>query len=219
MNPIALSVAFAAAGGMALAQGTANPAPDPMTHLRACAQMAPAERLKCLDTLSRRLEPAAPQAPAEQPAQAGENWIISETTSPVNYSPIVTATAPARPGAEGALTQLAIHCRGGRTELVVSGPALARGGGDYTISYRVNDGQPVQLSAAPPSFGAGVAFRADIAQLLLALPEEGDLTIRLSPRIGPAHDGSFALGGLKRVREKVAAACNWPGATARPRNP
>ncbi|MGO4741323.1 hypothetical protein AB4099_32710 [Bosea sp. 2KB_26] len=213
MNPIPLSIAFAAASGIALAQGAPDAAPDPMAHLRACSQMAQAERLKCLDTLSRRLEPAAPQA------RGGENWIISETTSPVNYSPIVTATASARAGADGALTQLAIHCRGGRTELVVSGPALARGGSDYTISYRVNDGQPVQLSAAPPSFGAGVAFRADIAQLLLALPEEGDLTIRLSPRIGPAHDGSFALGGLKRVREKVAAACNWPGAIARPRNP
>lgn len=213
MNAIALSVAFTAASGIALAQGTANPAPDPMTHLRACAQMAPAERLECLDKLSRRLEPA------ERQAAGGDNWIVSETTSPVNYSPIVTATASARAGSDGALTQLAIHCRGGRTELVVSGPALARGGSDYTIAYRVNDGQPVQLSAAPPSFGAGVAFRADIAQLLLALPEEGDLTIRLSPRIGPAHDGSFALGGLKRVREKVAAACNWPGAIARPRNP
>lgn len=214
MKAFALSVAFAAASGIALAQGAPNAAPDPMAHLRACSQMAQAERLKCLDTLSQRLEPAA-----ERPAQGGDNWILSETTSPVNYSPIVTATAAARAGSDGALSQLAIHCRGGRTELVVTGPALAKGGTDYTISYRVNDSPPVQLATGPPSFGAGVAFKGDIAQLLLALPEEGDLAIRLSPRSGPAHDGAFALGGLKRVREKVAAACNWPGAIARPRNP
>ncbi|MGO4676069.1 hypothetical protein AB4Z40_24495 [Bosea sp. 2YAB26] len=213
MKAFALSVAFAAASGIALAQGAPNAAPDPMAHLRACSQMAQAERLKCLDTLSQRLEPAAPQA------RGGENWIISETTSPVNYSPIVTATAAARTGSDGALSQLAIHCRGGRTELVVTGPALAKGGTDYTISYRVNDGQSVQAAAAQPSFGAGVAFKGDVAQLLLALPDEGDLAIRLAPRVGAAHDGTFALGGLKRVREKVAAACNWPGAIARPRNP
>ncbi|KFC74447.1 hypothetical protein FG93_01182 [Bosea sp. LC85] len=210
---VAFAVAFALPSGAALAQGPPDPAPDPMTHLRACSLLGPAERLECLDKLSRRLEPA------KRPAPGGDNWIVSETTSPVNYTPIVTATASARAGSDGALSQLAIHCRGGRTELVVSGPALARGGTDYTISYRVNDGQPVQVAAAQPSFGSGVAFRGDIAQLLLALPEEGDLAIRLSPRSGPAHDGAFALGGLKRVREKVAAACNWPGAIARPRNP
>ncbi|GAU85960.1 hypothetical protein [Bosea sp. BIWAKO-01] len=218
MKAFALSVALAVASGAALAQTTPGPtpapAPDPMTHLRSCSLMGPAERLECLDKLSRRLEPAA-----ERPAPGGDNWILSETTSPVNYSPIVTATASARGGSDGALSQLAIHCRGGRTELVVTGPALAKGGTDYTISYRVNDGQSVQVAAAQPSFGSGVSFRGDVAQLLLALPDEGDLAIRLSARVGPALDGSFALGGLKRVREKVASACNWPGAIARPRSP
>ena len=213
MTALALSAVFALASGAALAQGPPEPAPDPMTHLRACSLLGPAERLECLDKLSRRLEPA------KRPAPGGDNWIVSETTSPVNYTPIVTATASARAGSDGGLTQLAIHCRGGRTELVVLGPALAKGGTDYTISYRVNDSPPVQLATGPPSFGAGVAFTGDIAQLLLALPDEGDLAIRLAPRVGAAHEGAFALGGLKRVREKVASACNWPGAIARPRNP
>ena len=190
MKALALSVAMAVASGAALAQGIPGPTPapaqDPMTHLRSCSLMGPAERLECLDKLSRRLEPAA-----ERPAPGGDNWILSETTSPVNYSPIVTATAAARAGSDGALSQLAIHCRGGRTELVVTGPALAKGGTDYTISYRVNDSPPVQLATGPPSFGAGVAFKGDIAQLLLALPDEGDLAIRLAPRVGAAHEASI----------------------------
>ena len=80
-------------------------------------------------------------------AGGGDNWMISETTSPVDYTPIVTAIAFSRGGADGSLMQLAIYCRGGRTELVVAGPAVAGNGEDYAISYRINDGQPVQLAA------------------------------------------------------------------------
>ena len=114
--------------------------------------------------------------------------------------------------------QLSIHCRGGRTELVVSGPAVSSGGTDYAISYRINDGQPVQLAAGPASFGTGVAFPGDVVRLLQSLPEEGHIAVRASNRSGAAQDGHFLLGGLKTVREKLAAACKWPHAVARPRN-
>ena len=114
--------------------------------------------------------------------------------------------------------QLSIHCRGGRTELVVAGPAVSRSGADYIISYRVNDDQPVQLAAGSPSFGTGAAFTGDIVRLLQSLPEDGHIAVRLSARAGAAQDGHFLLGGLKTVREKLAAACKWPHAVARPRN-
>lgn len=207
MKAISLSVALEVASRIALAQG----AVDPMTHLRACSLMGPAERLECLDKLSRSMEP-------EDRSARGDNWIVSETTSPVNYTPIVTATAFSRGGSDGSRLQLSIHCRGGRTELVVSGPAISSGGADYTITYRINDGQPVQLRAGAPSFGTGAAFRGDVVQLLLSLPEEGGITIRLAPRVGTALDGYFSFGGLKTARDKVAAACKWPPAVARPGN-
>jgi len=113
--------------------------------------------------------------------------------------------------------QLSIHCRAGRTELVVAGPAV-RSGEDYAISYRINDDQPVQLAAGAPSFGTGTAFAGDVVRLLQSLPEEGDFAVRLLTRAGAAHDGHFLLGGLKMVREKVAAACKWPRAVAKPGN-
>ena len=120
MKAIALSVAFGVASGIAFAQGAA----DPMAHLRACAVMEQAERLECLDRLSRDI--AAPV----RAARGGDNWIISETTSPVNYTPMVTATASSRGDPNDSLTKLAIYCRGGRTELVVSGLAVSRGSAD-----------------------------------------------------------------------------------------
>jgi len=208
MKAIPLSLAFEVASGIAFAQGAA----DPMAHLRACAVMEQAERLECLDRLSRDI--AAPV----RAAPGGDNWIISETTSPVNYTPIVTATAFSRGGSDGSLMRLAIHCRGGRTELVVSGPAVSTGGMDYTISYRVNDGQPVQLAAGRPSFGTGAAFTGDIVRLLQSLPEDGHIAVRITTRSGAAQDGHFLLGGLKTAREKLAAACKWPHAVAGPHN-
>ncbi len=171
MKAIALSVAFGVASGIAFAQGAA----DPMAHLRACSSMERAERLECLDRLARDI--AAP----DRAAGGGDNWIISETTSPVNYTPMVTATASSRGGPDGSLMKLAIYCRGGRTELVVSGPAVSRGGADYTISYRVNDDQPVQLPAGSPSFGTGAAFTGDIVRLLQSLPEDGHIAVRITP--------------------------------------
>jgi len=204
---IPLSVAFNVAGGIALAQG----ASDPMAHLRACSLMEHAERLECLEKLSRNIAPPA------RPVPGGDNWVVSETTSPVDYAPMVGATTFSRGGSDGPSMQLSIHCRGGRTELVVAGPAV-RSGEDYAISYRVNDDQPVQLAAGSRSFGTGAAFTGDVVRLLQSLPEEGDIAVRLSTRTGAAQEGHFFLGGLKVVREKVAAACKWPRAVAKPAN-
>jgi len=208
MKAIPLSLVFEIASGIAFAQGAA----DPMAHLRACSLMERAERLECLDRLARDI--AAP----DRVAGGGDNWIVSETTSPVNYTPMVTATASSRGGPDGSSMKLAIYCRGGRTELVVSGPAVSRGGADYTIFYRVNDDQPVQLPAGSPSFGTGAAFTGDIVRLLQSLPEDGHIVVRISPRGGAGQDGDFLLGGLKIAREKLAAACKWPHAVAGPHN-
>jgi hypothetical protein len=203
---VRLSVAFGLAGAAAYAQGTN----DPMAQLRACSMLEQAERLECLDKLSRNIAPAPHRTP-----EAGD-WIVSETTSPVDYRPIVSATASYR-GTDGSWMQLSIHCRGGRTELVATGSGITRGE-DFTISYRVNDDQPVQLAAVSPSYGTGAAFRGDVVRLLQSLPEQGGIAIRLSTRAGGAVDGYFPLGGLTSVRDKVSAVCRWPQAVSTPRN-
>ena len=55
-------------------------------------------------------------------------------------------------------------------------------------------------------------------RLLQSLPENGHIAVRISVRGGAAQDGRFSLGGLNPVREKLAAACKWPSAVARPHN-
>ncbi|MEH2540849.1 hypothetical protein V1287_004783 [Bradyrhizobium sp. AZCC 1699] len=201
-----LAVLLDAAYSMTFAQG----ASEAMAHLRACSNVELTARQECLETMPRNITQAA--------AADSDNWLVSETTSPVDYSPVVVATTSSRGGSDSATMQLSIHCRGGRTELVITGPGVSRSAEEYLISYRVNDDLPVQLPAARPSFGVGVAPRGDVVRMLQSLPDEGEFAVRLTSRTGVASEGHFLLGGLKTVREKLATACKWPHAVARPRN-
>lgn len=199
---IPFPVILALASGIALAQGASD------GTQRGCAESA--EGLKCLDKSS----PVAPRS--LQLALAGDSWIVSETTSPIDYSPIATATTSSRKVGAGPAMQLSIRCRSGRTELAVTGPAIKGRGGNYSISYRVNDGQSVQIAGVAAAFGDGVAFKGDVVALLQQLPGDGELAVRLLPVSGDELDGIFSLNGLETLRTKIGATCRWPHAIAKP---
>jgi hypothetical protein len=152
-------------------------------------------------------------------APAEDNWIVSETTSPVDYTPVVVATASSGGGPDGATLQLSIQCRGGRTELVIGSPALIRRGEDHVVSYAVNDGQPVEVATGTPASGTGVAIKGDVVRLLASLPDRGEVAFRISNRQGAAVEGRYALAGLKIVLDRLAVPCRWPtAATGAPRS-
>ena len=155
-----------------------------------CSLLAPAERLECLDKLSHDIAPLSPARPAASPAPGGapaaDNWIVSETTSPLDYTPVAIATALSSGGPDGAILQLSIQCRGGRTDLMITGPALTGRGEDPVVSYVVNDGQPVVVAAGPSASGAGVTIRGDVVRLLASLPDRGEISFRVTPRQGAA---------------------------------
>ncbi len=214
---ICLAFAFALASAGALAQGTG----DAMDKLRACSLLAPAERLDCLEKLSRDITPPSPARPATsapEVAPAADNWIVSETTSPLDYTPVAIATALSSGGPDGAILQLSIQCRGGRTDLVIGGPALTGRGEDFVVSYVVNDGQPVVVAAGTPASGAGVAIRGDVLRLLASLPDRGEISFRVTPRQGAALDGRYDLAGLKIVRDRLTGPCKWPAVAGVPHN-
>jgi hypothetical protein len=212
---ICLAFALGSASADAVAQG----AGDAMDKLRACSLLAPADRLDCLEKLSRDITPARPAAsPAPEVAPAADNWIVSETTSPLDYTPIAIATAFSIGAPDGAILQLSIQCRGGRTDLVIKSPALTGRGEDSVVSYVVNDGQPVVVAAGTPASGAGVAIRGDVVWLLASLPDRGNISFRVTPRQGAALDGRYDLTGLKIVRVRLAGPCKWPAVAGAPRN-
>jgi hypothetical protein len=202
---IPLSVSLGVASAVAFAQTI-----DPVEQLRACSAMERVERLKCLDDLSRSIAPTVSSV-------RNDNWVISETSSPVDYTPVVAANVSSR-GPESSSMQLSVFCRNGRTEMVLTGSALSRMGEGYAVNYSINGNQPVRVAAGSPSFGTGVALQGDVVRMLQSFPDEGEITVHLSSRAAAAVDRSFSLGGLKAVRERIAAACKWPNAVASPRH-
>jgi hypothetical protein len=152
-----------------------------------------------------------------QSTSATGNWIISETTSPVDYSPVVVATARSRENAEGSAMELSICCRNGRTYLVLKGQTISGRADEHAISYRINGDKPVQAGVGSALFG-GIALQGDVVSLLQSLPDEGELAVRLAARAGSSREGYFSLDGLKVVRNKLAAACKWPLTDMKPRN-
>jgi hypothetical protein len=189
----------------------AQAANDPLPQLHGCALTDRANRPECLDKSS------AAAAPPFRVAAADGGWVVSETTSPVDYSPIATATTASRKGAGTTPPmQLTIRCRGGRTELALTGPAITGHGDNYFISYRVNGGQSLQLAGAEAAFGDGVAFKGDVVSLLQQLPADGEFAVRLLTLAGNELDALFSLNGLDALRTRIGATCKWPHAMAKP---
>ncbi|HEY6982411.1 hypothetical protein [Reyranella sp.] len=212
---ISASLAFAIAGHGSLAQD----AGDAMDKLRACTQLAQAEQLECLQKLAHDLAPPpqAASAPAA-PEAAADDWIVSETTSPLDYTPIVIASISSAGASGGGALQLSIQCRGGRTDLVIDGRALARRAEDSIVAYAVNGTRPVSVAAAAPISGTGLALKLDVVPLLTSLPERGEITFRVATRQGEAVEGRYALAGLKTVLDRLAGPCRWPTVASVPRN-
>jgi hypothetical protein len=161
--------------------------------------------------------PAAPPAAAAIPpsmsapatAPTASKWIVSETRSPIDYSPVAIATASSSTGPDGVL-QLSIQCRGGRSEMVIRSAPLMRRAEDHVVSYAVNDAPPVTVTSGLSSSGSGIGLKGDVAGFLLSLPAEGAIAFRVADRQGRTLEGRYDLAGIKALVARLAGPCKWP---------
>jgi hypothetical protein len=161
--------------------------------------------------------PAAPPAAAAIPppipvpasAPTAGKWIVSETRSPIDYSPVAIATAASSTGPDGVL-QLSIQCRGGRSEMVIRSAPLMRRAEDHVVSYAVNDAPPVTVTSGLSSSGSGIALKGDVAGFLMSLPAEGAIAFRVADRQGGTLEGRYDLAGIKALIARLAGPCKWP---------
>jgi hypothetical protein len=147
--------------------------------------------------------------PAGVPARSAD-WVVSETTSPVDFSPIITVTIGSSSGVRGAADMLTVRCRGKRTELLVrSEPGRAPDAGDVQVAYQINDQSSVRLAWTVSADGKTVSYKEDAAGFLQSLPEGAKLKISLPDKSGQAHEAIFQLIGWDVIREKLKTACRW----------
>ena len=207
---------------VALALGRASEmaeaAGDPMDRLRACSTLSHAEKMKCLDLLSREIAPESARsrsASGSEGTATPETWVVSETTSPIDYSPVVIATATAGGAPDGSGMKLSIACRSGKTSLVLSGPGAS--GEGYAVSYAVDGGSPTTLASALAPSAMGMAIVGDVVRILVSLPAQGEIAFRIAGRQGVTLEGRYSLAGLKTTRERMAVSCGWPPKPETPR--
>jgi len=157
--------------------------------------------------------PAGPKVPAraaDTPSkQPDTNWIVSETTSPVDYSPLITAVMRVPSDVKDAPTTLTVRCRGGRTELLVHTEGTWRPSrhGELQVSYQINDQPLVKLEWSASADGKSASYKDDAVDFLRSLPEGARLKITVLD--GSSPGATFQLGGFDAVREKIATACKW----------
>ena len=156
---------------------------------------------------------AAPQASPSAPANDGGGWFVSETTSPVDYSPQVSASILSRAIADDAPFSLTIRCRARRVDLSVSAMSAWKttGNNQLRVAYQIERRPIVEERWTASAGGKTASFNGNSLQLLQTLPTTGQILIRVFDAQNVAHEGAFRLEGLGAIRQKVVDACKAPG--------
>jgi hypothetical protein len=156
-------------------------------------------------------EPPARPADAS-PKPPDTNWIVSQTTSPIDYTPLIAVAIRLPFSVKHAPTTLAMRCRGGRTEFLVrtEGTWRVSRAREVQVDYQINDQPVVKLLWTMSADGRTAIYKDDPVALLQSLPEGARLKINVLDEPGTSHEATFDLAGLDAVREKIAAACKWP---------
>jgi hypothetical protein len=191
----------------------AQPANDTVARIRACLRYESAARERCFDVLWRELTREA-SLTAVPPVRTGEDWIVSATMSPVDYSPQITATKITRNTTGNAPSMLTLGCRSQRTEISLgtTGSWKPLRGDDVQVAYRINGLQEVQERWSTSTGGNAATLRGDAGRLLGLMSDPGQFGVRVQDGSGATPPATFDLAGLDGVRKKIDTACKSPPA-------
>jgi hypothetical protein len=157
-------------------------------------------------------QPGAPARRVDIPAKPQDtDWIVSETTSPVDYSPLVTVVIRSTTSLQDAPNTLVIRCLGPHTEVLLrtEGTWRTSRASKVQVDYQIDDQPLVRLQWTTSADGKTASYGNDAVGFLQSLPEGARLKITVLDRAGPGHEATFQLVGLDAVRKKLAAPCKW----------
>jgi Type VI secretion system VasI, EvfG, VC_A0118 len=170
------------------------------------------QRPEAIEAPTGAISPTAPPSPVAQSTRPSSgDWVVSETTSPIDYSPLVTAMIRSTSPVKDAPSTLTVRCRGQRTELVVHTEGVWRPqrGSEIQAAYQVNEQPAVGQRWTLSPDGKNATSKDDVIGLLLALPDGARLKINMSNQTSSPQEATFGLNGWDAVRKKIAKACRW----------
>jgi hypothetical protein len=156
--------------------------------------------------------PGVPARHVDIPAMPQDtHWIVSETTSPVDYSPLITAVIRSTTSLQDAPNTLVIRCLGPRTEVLLRTQGTWRASRSNTVQvdYQINDQSLARLQWITSADGKTASYGNDAVGFLQSLPEGARLKINVLDRAGAGHEATFQLAGLDAVRKRIAVPCKW----------
>jgi hypothetical protein len=152
---------------------------------------------------------------SERPA--GEtDWILSETTSPVDFSPLTTAVIRSTSNVKDGPNILAVRCRAQHTELSVrtDGAWAVRHGSGFLVDYQIDEQPVVREPWMLSADGKTATYKNDPVELLRSIPEGAILKIAVTDKGNIRREATFALRGLSGIRKEVGTTCKWLPVTA-----
>jgi hypothetical protein len=150
---------------------------------------------------------------------AGKGWLVSETTSPRDFSPLFVAKLYALPPvAADAPETLVLRCRNQRTEMSLGANGVWRALRGGSVEVVISPDQP---AARPMRWRLAVDGRTaimpdDPVELVRGLGG-GRASISVTDDAGRITSAIFNLAGIDTVRAKLANSCRWPNATVESR--
>lgn len=141
----------------------------------------------------------------------GTNWVVSETTSPIDYSPLVTALIRSTSQVKDAPNTLTVRCRGQHTELLAhtDGAWGKTRGNELHVDYQINDQPAVGQQWISSADGKTATYKDDPVRFLQSLPDGARLKINVADKASSSHQAMFQLDGWDAVRKKIGTACKW----------
>jgi hypothetical protein len=152
----------------------------------------------------------APAKPQARPVES--NWVVSETKSPVDYSPLLTAVIRPTSGSPGGPVSLAIRCRGGQTALLIRTERTwhATHRNALPVDFQINNQSTLRQNWTLSADAKIASYADDPVELLRSLPDGARLTVSVTDG---AEQATFLLAGWDAIRKRVETACKWSKAT------
>jgi hypothetical protein len=184
-----------------------------------CLKKSRDAQKECLDHV--RMGPSAvvpAGAPSVAPATtSSEGWTVGETTSPVDFSPLLVAELrPVAPASDGAPAMLTLRCRNARTQISVRAQSTWRPSraGDVDVALQTDGQETGHFHWLLSQDGRTASFPQDAAETVRAW-HESRVSIAVTDGSGSGGASIFDLSGIETVRARLATACHRTEARGR----
>jgi Type VI secretion system VasI, EvfG, VC_A0118 len=156
-----------------------------------------------------------PKVSARQPRPPESRWVVSETTSPVDYSPLLTAVIRPSSSSPGGPVSLAVRCRAGQTALLIrtEGTWHATRRNALPVDFQIDDQSTARQTWTLQADGKIATYADDPIELLKSLPDGARLSVGVPDGADAHQQSTFLLIGWNAIRSRVEAACRWPKMT------